>query len=303
MMTFEDNLGYEWSDAEKAIWLKRYGRGPREMPDADRKAALSEMRREAYQKDRAQRRQKFVEEFSPMNLSNDASGEEPDWLIRNVLVANSPAVIGGAVKSLKSSVATDLAVCLAADEPGKFLGCFDVEECATRVVYLNYEGTESEVKDRFFRAQKAREVNVGGRLHVLQDFPPLDDDAGLDGLQRALELINNTCVVVIDPVYRAFPNTDFTSPNRGGGPLADVHNVCRECDATPIFIHHNVKHGRGRGLEALSGSGLAEIAGQWLLIDRLGCFNPETGHSHLRLEIGGRGAGRTIQFGGCRGQA
>ena len=75
------------------------------------------------------------------------------------LGSRSPGVLGGADKTVKSSILTDLAVCLSANEPGKFLMLPCAEESLV-VVYLNYEGTASEFQDRICRIEKSRDVSV-----------------------------------------------------------------------------------------------------------------------------------------------
>ena len=52
---------------------------------------------------------------------------KPDWLIPNILINRQPAVIGGRPKTLKTSIALDMAISLASGKP--FLDTFAVPTC------------------------------------------------------------------------------------------------------------------------------------------------------------------------------
>jgi len=80
------------------------------------------------------------------------------------------------------------------------------------------------------------------------------------------------------------------------GPLlADLTEACLEAGATPILVHHTVKHlapavhGTFEPLEReqLAQSGFAEFARQWMLINRRTPYQDGTGEHELWLRIGG----------------
>ncbi|MHB9081063.1 MAG: AAA family ATPase [Pirellulaceae bacterium] len=222
-----------------------------------------------------------------LSLDPDDVDEQPDDLVSGGLGGGSAGLVLAHHKDGKSSTMTDLAVCLSSHKPTKFLGYFDVCEHAFHVVYLDFENTVSESRDRVRRAATARGVLADpDRLHVIQGFPPLDDDAGLNKLDRILSHLDEG-VCIVDCLYAALPQTDFTRLNSIGGVLADISNACRENNVTPLYVHH-AKAGRVTSLQSASGCGVAEHVGQWMLLDRVGTYAHETGGSRYRMEIGSR---------------
>src|SRR5262249_20202130 len=73
--------------------------------------------------------------WRPMTSADFAKADfRPQWLVRNVLVRGQPAIIGGAVKTLKTGLGVDLAIALASG--GKFLGAerFAAERVRTAIL-------------------------------------------------------------------------------------------------------------------------------------------------------------------------
>ena len=60
---------------------------------------------------------------------------EYDWIVENVLLANQPMIVGGAAKTLKTSISLDMALSIAAG--GKFLGRYKAHK--RRVLFISGE--------------------------------------------------------------------------------------------------------------------------------------------------------------------
>src|SRR5690348_15649906 len=80
-----------------------------------------------------------------------------EWLIRDVLVSRQPAVIGGPLKCLKTSLAVDMAVSLASGSP--FLGKFKVDK-ALAVAFISGESGKATIKDTASCVCRARRLTL-----------------------------------------------------------------------------------------------------------------------------------------------
>jgi hypothetical protein len=224
------------------------------------------------------------------------------WLVRGVLVAGQPAIVGGPKKTLKTSLLIDLAVSLGTG--GKFLGEFSVER--KRVGMISGESGQRTLQETYLRIRRARL-----RFHhtdVSEDdirwgfeLPRLGDPDGLAALdamirEHALE------VVILDPLYLSLlagrPDVQASNLFHMGPLLADAARVCLEAGATPLFVHHNVKQKdfnfEPPELEDLAFAGIQEFARQWLLVGRRERYEPGTGEHRLWLNVGG-----SAGFSGC----
>ena len=288
-MSFGEDYGC-WTIEEHERWKRKYGKNVWEMTDDEREEAFAKEDAEIAEQTK-QRRRAFVEKFKPLVLSDDKlnASTKPNYLVDGAFVAGSPAVIGGVEKTLKSSIAMELAICLAAAESSKFLNYFNTtHDKPSGVVYANFDiNTEKEIFDRVRRIENERGVKADRRhLCVLNcTLPPLNTKEGLEGLDQALEHIEGG-VLIVDTLFDSLPGVDFTQKSVVGHHLSRIYDICRYWDVTPLYIHHFNKDDRSDGLQALSGAGLKEHVGQWMLLRRVGRYDPETGHQRLRLEIG-----------------
>src|ERR1019366_10209350 len=117
-----------------------------------------------------------------------------EWLIEGILVNDQPGVIGGAKKTLKTSIAVDLAISLGTGTP--FLGTFKVP-AKVRVAMLSGESGRATVKKTALRVCKARDVDLG-KCDVIWSFrlPRLSNGIDRDRLQNVLHE-NEVKVVII----------------------------------------------------------------------------------------------------------
>ncbi len=224
------------------------------------------------------------------------------WLVNGVLVAGQPALVGGPKKALKTSVMVDLAVSLGTSS--RFLGKFDVQR--TRVGVISGETNKRTLQETYLRVRAARlgpfadgpakdEIHWGFALPRLGDPGSL---AALDAMIREDELK----VVILDPLYLSLlsgrPDVQASNLFHMGPLLAEATRVCLEAGATPILVHHNVKHTDFKfeppELEDLAFAGIQEFARQWLLLGRREKYEPGTGEHKLWLNVGG-----SAGFSGC----
>lgn len=227
--------------------------------------------------------------FRFLTAAQFAAGDyRPDWFVRGVLVRGEPAVIAGLSKTLKTSIAVDLAVALAVGRP--FLGRFDVPRRA-RVAVVSGESGRSTLQDAAQRIAQSKGVDhadLASWLHWCFDLPVLTDLVGMgefaDALgSRAVEL------VVLDPLYLMMGDVDMRNMFEAGAALRAVARLLLGRGITPVILHHanrQVQAGEPMELTHIAYSGCDQFARQWALIARRERYNG-TGVHRLWLSIGG----------------
>lgn len=220
-----------------------------------------------------------------------AEGTEPDWLVERVLVRDQPMVIGGPHKSLKTSLALDLAVSLATGT--KFLNTFPVPGVCRVAVFSGESGgrTISETLQRICRSKgqepKGCDVLCGLTL------PRLGSAADRKEL-RCLIRDEGVEVVIVDPLYLCLGGDRPVAASNlfeVGPVLARFADACRRAGATPVLVHHATKPTHSKRspmtLNDLAFAGVAEFARQWVLVGRAAEYQPGSGVHDLSLSIGG----------------
>jgi replicative DNA helicase len=220
------------------------------------------------------------------------------WHVRRLLVRGQPGVIAGPSKSLKTSIALDLAISLASPFPsGRFLEHFEVDSPAAKVLFCSGESGQQTIRETAERICQSK--GIGLRLQDLGitwcfDAPQLARPEHLNAIQRQLER-NRPQVVVIDPLYLSLLAgvKDVSASNlfEIGPLLRRIAKVCLDAGATPLFVHHFNKAGtmsnQEPALEDLAFSGTAEFTRQWFLIKRRHRYQPGTGTHQLWFSYGG----------------
>src|SRR5262249_50104590 len=85
----------------------------------------------------------------------DAAVVQHRWLIKQILVADQPAIVGGPKKSLKTSLVIDLALSLGTGKP--FLSKFEVPKAAP-VLVLSGESGMGTIRDTAVRVARAKGI-------------------------------------------------------------------------------------------------------------------------------------------------
>ena len=213
-----------------------------------------------------------------------------EYLIDGVLVDLQPAVIGGGYKTLKTSIAADLALSIAFG--GRFLGVFDVP-VAHRVVVMSGESGLATLQETARRICRA----AGRRLRDASviwspDLPRFDSEPHMDALRRFLT-DDEATVCIVDPAYLAMGGNpeDHKNVFAIGERLRSVGDACMSVGVTPIICHH-AKRAKSDNepmeLGDLAFSGWAEWARQWILLNRRERFDPDSNGEHnLWMTVGG----------------
>lgn len=221
------------------------------------------------------------------------------FLIRKIFVADQPWIVGGAQKSLKTSIATDAVISLGTGTP--FLGEFYVPE----PVAVGFISAESgmytlQAKAKQIAHQRGRLLS-SALVHWYFQSVQLGVAEHIDAISdwiRERELK----VIVIDPAYLCMAVGDNGQPINFGN-LFDVGAVLSrftsrflELGCTPAILHHESKGAnsfRRRGdygppeLSDLSMAGFAEWARQWMLLARREAYEQGSGVHRLWLNAGG----------------
>lgn len=211
----------------------------------------------------------------------------PNWLVKNVLTVGEPCGIGAAMKSLKTSIACDLALSLVTGTP--FLGTFEVVR-PVGTLFLSGESGRSTtqlLRSRVLDAKGLRDAEFDSMFWQF-DTPQLDDLIGMGQLVEAYAK-RGVEVAILDPLYLMFGEVDPRSIFEAGRALRNVSRLFSDKGITPILIHHAsraLKPGEKMELHHLSHAGFAEFVRQFMLINRVSEYQYDGRHT-LNVRIGG----------------
>ena len=222
----------------------------------------------------------------------DRKAYRMEFLVKDVLVASQPCVLGGRSKSCKTSVAVDLAVSLGSGTP--FLGHFETKPC--RVGFWSGESGAAVIQGKARQCAKARDIKLAD-CSVFWSFflPKLGRLSHIDAMQEAVQL-HSLDVVMIDPLYLSL--LDGTEAGKTsdlffmGSKLLPVSELAQRTGITVVLLHHFRKSGgrddadEATALEELSQSGISEWARQWLLVARQAAYQHD-GRHELWMRAGG----------------
>jgi hypothetical protein len=234
-----------------------------------------------------------VRKFSFFDLAELLDARfEIEFLVNGILVKGQPGILAAPQKSLKTTLALDLAISLSAGE--KFLGRFGVP-APRRVAVMSAEsglGTIQETVRRICEAKNLDPAEVRENLLICDEVPALGMLDSLNGLdyaiaERGLE------VLILDPVYMMLDGAEAGNLFAMGRQLKPLADVCRAHGCTPILVHHTRKGSEATrnfeplGLEDISWSGFAEFARQWFLLNRRERYEEGSGEHRIWFSYGG----------------
>ena len=229
------------------------------------------------------------------------------WLVEHALVQGQPAMMGGPPKSLKTTLASDLAISLATG--WNFLGYekFRVRK-KQRVCMLSGESgaatiqrtikAQLEAKQRFSADRLSKSNDLLANLFVGFTLPKFGVQESVAALEAFLDE-GKFDVLFIDPLYLCLLSGDANAQASSlfdmGPRLLEIATICLKRAVTPILLHHFTKsksqaqHGKWLPPELgdLSFGGVTEFARQWLLLSRREAYDDGQGLQKLYMRLGG----------------
>jgi len=206
---------------------------------------------------------------------------ERTFVIEGFMVASEPMVIGGPSKTLKTSIALDMAISIVTGTP--FLGKFAVTNPRPCMI-ISGESGESTLQSSMRAIAEARGIQAKQleRLEIGFRLPKLDNPKCVDDLIAELRH-KDIDTVFIDPLYRSLRAGEAASNIYAmGEKLELIAERIHRAGITLILLHHFRKTGRSYSeapeLEDLSQSGMAEFARQFLLLKRREAYKQDGNH-------------------------
>lgn len=235
--------------------------------------------------------------FDPQLLTSAAFEKaryQRRWLIESILLPDQPAVVGGPMKCMKTSLIADMAISLGTGTP--FLNHFKVPK-ATRAAVFSGESGAASLQETARRISESKKTKLRA-ANVLWSFdlPRLGRKPDLERLHTVLKQ-NEVAVAFIDPLYLCLLDGASSASACNlfdvGPLLRRAATVCLTAGATPVLVHHAVKSvagdhkGHPLGLEQLAFAGIGEFARQWLLLSRLEPYRSGSGEHRLLMKVEG----------------
>jgi hypothetical protein len=231
--------------------------------------------------------------FTRLLTSAELAGleQKPHFLIREVMVAGQPMVIGGRSKVLKTSIAVDMATALGSGTT--FLNRFACER--VNVGFWSGESGSATIRETALRIATAKGVDLAEcSVWWSFDLPRLSQAADLEALRSTI-LQREIQVAIFDPLYLCLLSSDTAGTASNlfamGSVLQPLSAFAQEVGVTLVLLHHFRKTGQSddsdpAGLEELAQSGAAEWARGWILLQRRTPYQSD-GHHDLWMRCGG----------------
>jgi len=255
-----------------------------------------------------------VEAEGPFSLEDFRQrADELKELVKGVLVAGQPGLLGGPSKSQKTLLTLDMCVSVATGTP--FLDHFPCPQPRRVALYSGESGAATitrkvdvitEAKKRLLlgnehaRFDRLLEENV-----FLDDrLPDLGDPSALKRLGKIIE-DKAISLVIVDPLLLALGAAakDLANSAVIGELIMKANRAVTEAGGTLLLVHHTAgdrfrrQAGGSRGplqLCDLAYPGITNFVRQWVTVNRASEYDAATRRSELWLNIGGSG----LQTGG-----
>lgn len=223
----------------------------------------------------------------------DGAEIDVEYLVDDVLAAKHVGGIVGASKSLKTTIAADLAFSVATG--GHFLGYFPVRQTA-RTAFMSGESGLPTLQETLRRiaSSAGSELREATDLIVSDQLPQLGSIDHMTALRRFIEQ-DAIEFLIIDPLYLC-ADTDGREGSlfAMGALLRSVAEVATDCGTTLLILHHmtqtSAKTSTDRNPELFDSAwaGTQQFFRQWIALNRRSAYDPEQpGRHELRLVTGG----------------
>lgn len=222
----------------------------------------------------------------------DAAQYHLEYLVEGVMVRGQPMVIAAPKKTLKTTLAVDLA--LALGNAQRFLGRFFCPQAA-RVGIMSAESGRETLQESARRIAHAKDSRLGCQFNVFWcfDVPQLDNAQHLAALRKFV-LDYELEVLILDPTYMMMVGLGQDASNLFvvGRYLKALTDLIHDTGVTPVMCHH-LRKGLNdpyepAELENIAWAGFQEFVRQWMLINRRVKYDPDRGgHHEVWLSFGG----------------
>jgi hypothetical protein len=212
-----------------------------------------------------------------------------EYLVPFAVVAGQPGVISARTKSLKTTVAIDANISMATATP--FLGFWEVPS-PIKCGILSGESGAATIDETIRRVARSKGVipeEIDG-CFVSSKCPRLQSQNWLDEIRRVIDK-HDLRSLTLDPTYMAIAGIKQNDLSSVAALLEPVSRIISDTGCTILMVHHNRKVSDMRygcpTLEEITGSGFAEWARFWLLLNRRREWDDTTGQHWLWLVTGG----------------
>ncbi len=225
--------------------------------------------------------------LSPDEMSQ--SYKPPKFLIENTLVEKQPCILGAQYKSMKTTLATSMALSLVTGQ--NFLGVYRIP-VPRRVLLMCGESGHSKVwatVNAWLKANHLSSDSIRDKLWITTEVPNFSEPSTLVAVEAQLD-IHEPEVVILDPLYLSL-NDEQASIINNGRQLKQLTQPYEDRGITFIGVDHFRVAAREKSnptLASLCGAGKAAYFRQWILMNRVGKFSggPQRRHK-IDMSVGG----------------